>query len=75
MDTFVVRAWVRADEGERDAELRGVVEHVATGQTSAFIGGEQLLAFIRTNRGLRTGRPAATPAEARAAPAGREEER
>lgn len=63
MDTFVVRVWVPAATGELETDpgIRGVVEHVASGQASAFVGREQLVAFIRANLGLRTRPEGARP--------------
>ncbi|OGN87193.1 MAG: hypothetical protein A2X23_12415 [Chloroflexi bacterium GWC2_73_18] len=52
--TFVVRVWAPAAAGdaETDPVIRGDVEHVASGQASAFATEEHLLAFIRATRGL-----------------------
>lgn len=52
METFVVRVW-RAVEDPAvaavswTAPLRGFVEHVGTGATTRFGGGEELLQFLR----------------------------
>jgi hypothetical protein len=52
MDTFVIRAWTPAEEGDIvDEPLRlcGLVEHVRLGERRAFDGEEQLLTFIRAS--------------------------
>ncbi len=50
METFVVRVWRAAGEPEipetSTTELRGLVEHVGTGTTARFGGGEELLRFL-----------------------------
>lgn len=52
METFVVRVWRAADQepGNPDAwtaHFHGLVEHVGTGTTARFGGGEELLTFLR----------------------------
>lgn len=52
MEMFVVRVWRAADResgGSDDptARLRGLAEHVGTGATARFRGGEELLQFLR----------------------------
>jgi len=50
MDTFVVRIWRRSPSGERSRRglesINGVVEHVATGRSSAFRGVAELGALM-----------------------------
>jgi hypothetical protein len=48
MDTFVVRVW---DAGEADPAadpLRGTALHVASGESTPFVGADELLAFFAT---------------------------
>jgi len=49
MESFVVRVWVTGeDEGAGDDDyLRGVVEHVATGEADPFRSAEELAAILR----------------------------
>lgn len=52
METFVVRVWRAVEEASEAGEswsapLRGFVEHVGTGTTTRFGGGEELLRFLR----------------------------
>ena len=51
METFVVRVWRAAGEPmipeTARMQLRGLVEHVGTGTTARFGGGEELLQFLR----------------------------
>lgn len=58
METYVVRVWRAADDGPgfpeaSPAQLRGLVEHVGTGTTARFGGGEELLRFLRRPPQLR----------------------
>jgi hypothetical protein len=51
METFVVRVWEPAPAEERTREMRsvhGLVEHVASGRSSAFRGLDELAALILT---------------------------
>ena len=55
METFVVRIWQAAAPGEGRAarglrRLHGVVEHVASGRSSAFRGLDELGALILSSR-------------------------
>lgn len=52
MEMFVVRVWQAADRESGGsyvptAQLLGLVEHVGTGATTRFGGGEELLQFLR----------------------------
>lgn len=52
MEMFVVRVWRAADResvgaDDRTALLQGLAEHVGTGATARFGGGEELLQFLR----------------------------
>jgi hypothetical protein len=54
MQTFVVRVWSQpADRGPR--RLQGVVEHVASGESTSFVSAEQLLAFVHEAAGRSRG--------------------
>jgi hypothetical protein len=48
MDTFVVRVWGQLADGEEEAGLRGVVEHIASGQSHRFRTAEELVSFLRS---------------------------
>ena len=49
METFVIRVWVPAGEGDGgSSQLHGFVEHVRLGERRAFAGGGQLLSFIES---------------------------
>ncbi|HEX6420345.1 MAG TPA: hypothetical protein VFZ77_17730 [Acidimicrobiales bacterium] len=59
METFVVRAW-RSHAGEEpaddgDEDLRGVVEHVASGTSTPFRDVDQLITFLRSAPGGHAG--------------------
>ena len=47
MDTFVVRIWKPPPETVESHELRGVVEHLGSGESRAFRDDTELLAFLR----------------------------
>jgi hypothetical protein len=48
MQTFVVRVWTEAQPARNEIDvLRGVVEHVGSGQTGTFTDDDELLAFLR----------------------------
>lgn len=50
METFVVRVWQPAEGGaseESESILRGVLEHVGSGDSDHFQGEEQLVELIR----------------------------
>ena len=48
MQTFVVRVWTEAEPTGSELDvLRGVVEHVGSGQTGTFTDDDELLAFLR----------------------------
>ncbi|MGH7572247.1 MAG: hypothetical protein ACREMK_10430 [Gemmatimonadota bacterium] len=52
METFVVRVWRAVEDPSAipeswTAPLRGFVEHVGTGTTTRFGGGEELLRFLQ----------------------------
>ncbi|GAA1712301.1 hypothetical protein GCM10009745_70590 [Kribbella yunnanensis] len=47
MQTFVVRVWSPAD-GPPGDELRGIVQHIATGQSIPFRTRLELIHVIRT---------------------------
>ena len=52
MDTFIVRLWTAAD-ARADADVsgfRGTVHHVASGRTTTFRNGEQMLELLRDLR-------------------------
>ena len=52
MDTFIVRLWTPAD-ARADADVsgfRGTVHHVASGRTTTFRNGEQMLELLRDLR-------------------------
>ena len=46
METFVVRLWAPDAEEDRDRELRGVAQHVATGAERRFTSPGELLEFL-----------------------------
>lgn len=53
VDTFVVRVWTPAEPEEGDgfeSELQGVVEHVASGNSSQFTRTDELVEFLRGRR-------------------------
>lgn len=53
--TFVVRLWEAPEPTwGTDEGLRGVVEHVRTGDSVAFGSADALLAFLQTAMGSRT---------------------
>jgi hypothetical protein len=53
MDTFVVRVLgPLADGGEVETSLRGVVEHVGSGQSDKFRSADELVSFLRGPRGV-----------------------
>lgn len=47
MDTFVVRVWASAVEGSGDPHLRGVLEHVRSGESREFQGALELVERLR----------------------------
>jgi hypothetical protein len=52
METFVVRAWRSAPDGDpADDGLRGVVEHVGSGASMPFRDADQLVSFLRSRPG------------------------
>ncbi len=54
--TFVVRLWETPEPTwGTDTGLRGVVEHVRTGDSVAFGSADALLAFLQTAAGVDTG--------------------
>ena len=51
METFVVRAWraaaeVRTDVDDRDHSLRGVVDHIGSGDSIPFRDADELVRFL-----------------------------
>ncbi|HEX2117581.1 MAG TPA: hypothetical protein VHF91_00230 [Acidimicrobiales bacterium] len=54
MDTFLVQVWVPADDRPPDAELRGLVRHVATGTETPFHGDQEVIDFLRRATHRRT---------------------
>jgi len=51
METFVVRAWraateVRTDVDDGDHSLRGVVEHIGSGDSIPFRDADELVRFL-----------------------------
>jgi hypothetical protein len=48
METFVIRVWVAPEalEDVPDAPLRGLAQHVRSGQATAFAGAEQLCEWL-----------------------------
>jgi hypothetical protein len=53
VETYVVQIWIRSDEDEEApsrGELRGFVEHVASGRREPFRDSGQLLAFFETKQ-------------------------
>ena len=48
METFIVRVWVPDGGSAIPSTLRGVVLHVASGETATFVGEKALLAFLVT---------------------------
>ena len=54
METFVVRLWTPCDSTGEEARgltpaLCGFVEHVTSGGRSAFIGVDELIAFLESS--------------------------
>jgi hypothetical protein len=47
MHTFLVRVWVPADESSWDADLRGVLRHVASGVETPFRNDAEILGLLR----------------------------
>jgi hypothetical protein len=47
METFIVRVWVPPSPPEGEGVLRGVVEHLGSGQKTTFVDDDELLAFLR----------------------------
>ena len=58
MQTFLVRVWTPATSADGTADLRGFVEHVATGRRRAFRSDRDAVAFIQD---CLAGLPAAGP--------------
>ena len=58
METFLVQVWVPA-EASPDADIRGLVRHIATGVETPFRGGEEMLLLLGrgTERRERAERP------------------
>jgi len=56
METFVIRAWTPAERGDDPQlfRLRGLVEHVGSGESGAFRGGDELLVFLEGRLGADT---------------------
>lgn len=55
METFVIQIPTRAEDTDKTGpnELRGVVEHVGSGNRQSFADTRELLAFLRADyRGL-----------------------
>jgi hypothetical protein len=49
METFVLRVWIPAEVNEPVAQplgLRGFVEHVGSGRSDPFRGGDELLELV-----------------------------
>jgi hypothetical protein len=49
VETFVLRVWIPAEINEPVAQpvgLRGFVEHVGSGRSDPFRGGDELLALV-----------------------------
>ena len=56
METFVIRVWTpsdRAEDPER-LDLRGLVEHVGSGESEAFREAGELIAFLNARLGAHT---------------------
>ncbi|HEX2046599.1 MAG TPA: hypothetical protein VHF27_02475 [Acidimicrobiales bacterium] len=47
METFLVQVWVPADEMSLDADLRGLVRHVATGVETPFRSDQEVVRLLR----------------------------
>ncbi len=47
METFLVQVWVPADDVTPDADIRGLVRHIATGVEVPFRGDEEVLRALR----------------------------
>ena len=47
METFLVQIWVPADQVAPDADLRGIVRHIATGEEMPFRGDHEVLRLLR----------------------------
>jgi hypothetical protein len=55
MESFVIRVWTPAEQ-ERIAsarDLRGLIEHIGSGERDAFRGAGELLAFLETRLGAK----------------------
>jgi hypothetical protein len=54
VETFVIRVWTpaAADEAEPDV-LRGLAEHVGSGNATAFRDAGELVSFLATTLGAR----------------------
>ena len=50
MDSFLVQVWVPADEMSGDADLRGVVRHVGSGDEAPFRGDAEVLRLLHRRR-------------------------
>jgi hypothetical protein len=50
VETFVIRIWTPAerDDDPQRYRLRGLVEHIGSGERDAFRGAGELLAFLET---------------------------
>jgi len=48
METFVLRIWIPVEFKEPEVGLRGFVEHVGSGRSDPFRGGDELLALVAT---------------------------
>jgi hypothetical protein len=46
METYVVQIWAPSEEAESRGDLRGFVEHVATGRREPFRTIAELIAFF-----------------------------
>ena len=58
METFVLRVWTPAESNEPVVQgygLRGFVEHVGSGRSDPFRGGDELLALVVAATGSRAG--------------------
>jgi hypothetical protein len=60
VETFVVRVWAPHRQGraeEATAALHGVVEHVRSGSSRNFDGGDELMEFLRSTAAVGPPRP------------------